>query len=120
MHPDLFPCEHLMFIPEPDEVHVRDPPVFLEPKEMIHSFISSTSSRSKIGGHPRNLPPARTLTPTTMESRVQGLVASPTIGLSVSVFLPQRVEDRTRNRSHRFHGRRHHRPMVACCGRTAA
>jgi hypothetical protein len=37
VHPDLIPCERLMFIPEPDEVHIRGPPLFLETEEVIHS-----------------------------------------------------------------------------------
>jgi hypothetical protein len=36
VHPDLIPCERLMFILESDEVHIRGPPLFLEPKEVIH------------------------------------------------------------------------------------
>jgi hypothetical protein len=36
VHPDLIPCERLMFIPEPDVPREYGPPLFLQPEEVIH------------------------------------------------------------------------------------
>jgi hypothetical protein len=35
IHPYLIPCEKIIFIPEPDVAHVHDPPLFLQPEELI-------------------------------------------------------------------------------------
>jgi hypothetical protein len=36
VHPDLIPREVIVYVPEPKEVHVRGPPLFLDPKDVIH------------------------------------------------------------------------------------
>jgi hypothetical protein len=35
IHPDLFPCEKIIYVPEPDFVHVYNPPLFLHPEDII-------------------------------------------------------------------------------------
>jgi hypothetical protein len=36
IHPDLILCKRIMYIPEPNAIHVCDPPLFLNPKEVIY------------------------------------------------------------------------------------
>jgi hypothetical protein len=41
VHPDLIPCERLMFIPEPDAPHEYGLSLFLWPEEVIHQSQSA-------------------------------------------------------------------------------
>jgi hypothetical protein len=36
IHSDLIPREKVIYIPEPENVHVRGPPMFLDPEEIIY------------------------------------------------------------------------------------